>query len=186
MSKDLDWPITHEHPAHDYRVFQVTQHEASHPQTGATRTFSVIHSADWVNVVAITESDDIVLVRQYRHGIRRQTLEIPGGLIEPGESPEQAARRELREETGYAAEQWRQIGVVEPNPAIQSNRCYTLLATGARRVGDLELDPGEVIAVETRPLADIDTLVSTGEITHSLVVVAFYHLHGWLSDYPGK
>ena len=173
----LDWTIITQHPASDYRVFQIARHDATHPRTGAVRTFSVIDSPHWVNVVAITDSDEIVLVRQYRHGTREQTLEIPGGLIEPDESPERAGRRELREETGYEAAQWLEIGVVEPNPAIQTNRCYTFLATGARRVGELELDPGEVIAVELRPLATIDAMVQSGEITHALVVAAFYHLH---------
>lgn len=172
----LDWAVTRQHPAHDFRVFRVARHEARHPRTGDTRTFSVIESPDWVNVVALTDDDEIVLVRQYRHGIGRQTLEIPGGMIDPHETPEEAARRELREETGYAAERWERIGVVQPNPAIQTNRCYTLLGTGARKVGEMELDPGEVIEVETRGIAEIHEMVARGEITHALVVAAFYHL----------
>ncbi|MCG8425089.1 MAG: NUDIX hydrolase [Proteobacteria bacterium] len=182
---DLDWTIVRQHPVKDYHIFRIGQHDAAHPLTGEIRTFSVIAMPDWVNVVAITPGDEIVLVRQYRHGSARQTLEIPGGLIEKDESVERAARRELREETGYEAEDWHEIGVVEPNPALQTNRCYTMLARGARQVADLDPDPGEVIAVEHRPLADIHTMVKSGEIIHAMVVAAFYHLHGYLQGFGG-
>ncbi|WP_428261761.1 NUDIX hydrolase [Haliangium sp.] len=173
---ELDWRVLREHPGDDYRVFEVVRVDAAHPRTGAARTFSVIRSPDWVNVVALTPADEVLLVRQFRHGTRAQTLEIPGGMVDPGEAPEQAARRELREETGFVAERWVELGMVEPNPAIQSNRCHTWLALDARREGAPELDASEVIALEQAPLAAIEGLVRGGEIRHALVVAAFYHL----------
>lgn len=180
---ELDWRTVREHPAEDHRVFQVRRREAAHPRTGAVRTFSIIDAADWVNVVALTGDDRVVLVRQYRHGTGRQTLEIPGGMIDPGESALQAAQRELREETGYAAARWVELGVVEPNPAILTNRCYTWLALDAERAGEPALDDGEVLMVETAPLAAVPDLVRSGAITHALVIAAFHHfsLHagGW-------
>lgn len=172
---ELDWKMVREHPADDHRVFRVYRRDAEHPQTGAVRTFSIIHSSDWVNVVALTPDDRVVLVRQYRHGIGRQTLEIPGGMVDPGETPLEAAQRELREETGYATARWREIGLVEPNPAIQTNRCHTFLALDVERVGELALDPGEALVVETAPLSALDGLVRGGAITHALVVAGFYH-----------
>ncbi|HWN67043.1 MAG TPA: NUDIX hydrolase [Haliangium sp.] len=172
---ELDWKMVREHPAEDYRVFRVHRREALHPRTGAVHTFSIIRSSDWVNVVALTPDDQVVLVRQYRHGTGRQSLEIPGGMVDPGESPLEAAQRELREETGYATARWIDLGMVEPNPAIQTNRCHTWLALDAERVGELELDPGEVLVVETTPLSAVADLVRSGAITHALVVAAFYH-----------
>ena len=87
-----------------------------------------------------------------------------------------AVRRELREETGYAARSWKRIGVVHPNPAIQGNRCFTYLATGCRKVGDLMPDEGEDLAVELIPLRRIPDLIRKGRITHSLVIAAFHFL----------
>lgn len=173
----LTWPIVRrEGPTHDFKVFTVDRHVATHPQTGAERTFSVVHSRDWVNVIALTPSDDVVLVRQFRHGTRAVTVEIPGGIVEPGESYLEAARRELREETGYTAERWIDLGVVEPNPAIQDNRCGTVLALDARRTSETAFDPGELIAVETTPLAEIAGRITRGEIRHTLVISGFFLL----------
>lgn len=184
----LDWQVTREHPGDDHRVFEVFRLDATHPRTGASRTFSVLRSPDWINVVALTPDDQVVLVRQYRHGTRCQTLEIPGGMIDPGETPLYAARRELREETGYAATRWVDLGVVEPNPAILTNRCHTWLALDVERAGEPQLDAGEVLVVELAPLGSIASMVRDGAITHALVIAAFYHLitraGGWQRPAP--
>ncbi len=91
-------------------------------------------------------------------------------------TPLAAAKRELREETGYVARRWRRLGVVEPNPAIQTNSCWTFLAQGARPVGEADPDPGEELDVVLVPRGRLDSLVRTGKIRHSLVVAAFYWL----------
>ncbi len=129
-----------------------------------------------VTSVALTADDQVVLIRQWRFGIREPTLEIPGGLVEPGEDPVQAARRELLEETGFACEGIELIGRTHPNPAIQNNLCHTALALGCRRAGDPALDAREDIDVEVRPLAEVPGLIAGGAITHALVLVAFGHL----------
>jgi 8-oxo-dGTP pyrophosphatase MutT (NUDIX family) len=101
------------------------------------------------------------------------TLEIPGGLADSGDTPEEAAARELLEETGYQAEQWTKIGVVNPNPAIFNNRCYTFLAQNIRKVSDLTPDQTEDIEVELIPLKDIPEMIRTGKIDHAIVIAAF-------------
>jgi len=161
----------------DYEVFRVRRYRARSPRTGKTRPFSVIDTADWVNVVGLTEDDRVILVRQYRHGVDRVSLEIPGGVVDPGESPADAAARELREETGFAGTAPIHLGTVEPNPAILGNRCHTYLIRDCRPAGEQRLDPGEDIEVATLPRGDVARAVADGRITHALVVCAFWWLH---------
>lgn len=155
-------------------VFSVRKDRSISPKTGKEHDFFVIEAPDWINVVALTENDEIVLIEQYRHGTRAVTIEIPGGMIDPDEDPLQAAKRELLEETGYAGNNWVQIGEVCPNPAIQSNRCFTFLATNCKKVSEPEFDTTEDIFTYTKPEKEMPKLVSEGKIKHSLVVAAFY------------
>lgn len=117
------------------------------------------------------------MIAQYRHGIQGVTLEIPGGLVEQGDTPEGAARRELREETGYSADEIIALGCVHPNPAIQNNACYTYLARDVVLAGSQEQDDKEDIEVVLQPLSKIPRLISEGAITHSLVIAAFYRFY---------
>lgn len=142
------------------------------PRTRQTLRRLVLDVADWVNVVALTPERRLVVVRQYRFGTGTVTTEIPGGVVDLGEPPEAAARRELREETGYTAESWRALGPVEPNPAFQNNLCHHYLAEGARPTHALELDPGEDIVVDTLALEEVRDHVRNGSIRHSLVISA--------------
>ena len=171
------WPVISRETLGSFKVFSVRREMLRSPRTHLPHPFYVLDCPDWVNVVALTQRHEVVLVRQFRAGTRSVTLEIPGGGVESHDaSALVAARRELREETGHAARSWKRLGVVQPNPAIQSNRCTTYLAHGCRPVGELIPDAGEDLAVELVPLARIPGLIRRGEITHSLVIAAFHFL----------
>lgn len=158
----------------DFGIFRVRAFRSRSPRTGEDRTFTRIETADWVNVVATTEGGDVVLVRQWRHGREAFTLEIPGGIVDPGEDPAAAAARELLEEAGYAGESPELLGTVDPNPAILSNRCHTYRIRRARLVAEQTPDPGEDLSVVTVPHAEIPAAIADGRITHALVICAFW------------
>ena len=157
-------------------IFTVKKERARSVHSGREHDFDILQTLDWVNVIPVTDEGSVVLIRQYRHGTREVTLEIPGGMLEPDEPPLDAARRELAEETGFSADRWEQIGVVEPNPAFQTNRTYTFIARGARLTAKPQPDPNEEIEVEERPLAEIPGLMRDGSIKHALVICAFFYL----------
>lgn len=146
---------------------------------GKKKNFVTLESPDWVNVVPITPDGQVVLIRQYRFGVDDYTLEIPGGLVDPGEQPIEAGAREMLEETGFTSPGLVPIGKVSPNPALFTNTCHTFLAPGAQLNGRQRLDDDENIEVITRPAADLPGLVSSGAIDHCLVIAAltFYWLH---------
>lgn len=168
------WRVISSKQDKSYRVFSLRTDRAVSPRTGLEHNFFILESSSWVNIIPLTHQDQVVLVRQYRHGIRGVTLEIPGGLVEPSDTPESAAERELYEETGYRTPEMIFLGSVQPNPAIQNNRCYTFLARNAFLAGNQQQDEREDIEVLLHPITQIPRLIEEGEITHALVLAAFY------------
>ena len=162
------------------RIFDLRTIRYHHPVRKTTRDFYVVHSPDWVNVVALTPDHRLVLVRQFRFGIDDFSLEIPGGVMEPGETPLAAGLRELREETGYEGRRARVIGASHPNPAIMSNRCHFVLVEQCRQTAGLDWDDDEEIERLTLPVEKVYQQARAGKITHALVLDALlYFLPHW-------
>jgi ADP-ribose pyrophosphatase len=176
IDDELVWPVTARTDGHDYGIFRTRFVHARNPRTGEVRRFSTLDCVDWVNVIALTPDDRVVLVRQFRVGADKVCIEIPGGLVDPGEDAAAAAARELREETGYVARTWRRLGEVRPNPAIQGNRLTTFLALDAAPLESATPEDGEVLGVDARPIAEVEAMLRDGTIDHALVVVGFAHL----------
>ena len=160
-----------------YPVFDLRSDLMESPRTGNDLQTFVLETRDWVIVIPITSRGEFVMVRQYRFGTEEVTLEIPGGLIDSSDlSPIDAARRELKEETGYHTDQMRCIGSCHPNPAILNNTCHMFCAENVEHKYQQDLDEGEDIQVVLVPSDEIPSMIQDGTIRHSLVMNAFYLL----------
>jgi len=160
----------------DFRIFTVRADTKISPRTQKEHEFFIIDSVNWVNVIAVTTDQQLVMVEQYRHGSNTVELEIPGGMMDASDaSPEICGTRELREETGYEGTAARRLGEVWANPAIMSNTCYTVLVEDCRCVQPVEWDPAEELVTKLVPLTELPALVASGKIRHPLVIVALYH-----------
>ncbi len=170
----------------DYGFFKLRRDISRHPRHGREHRFFIFEFPDWVNIIPLTAGGDVIFVRQFRHGSRELTLEVPGGIVDPGETPKQAALRELFEESGYGPQtaDALELGWVHPNPALQENRCWSFLAQNVERAAAEEQIVGtssEAIEVHTIPLHEVPGMISRAEITHALTIAAFDHYNRWLA-----
>lgn len=166
------WQRARSEQGPDLQVCRARYDWLTNPRTGELMKRTVLETPDWVNVVALDENRRLVIVEQFRFGSASMTLEIPGGMVDPGEAHGDAARRELREEAGYSSERWTYLGCVQPNPAFQDNICHHWLAEDARASHPQELDGGEDIAVRTLDLPGILAAIRAGTLRHALVLTA--------------
>jgi 8-oxo-dGTP pyrophosphatase MutT (NUDIX family) len=134
--------------------------------------FHVIHGPDWASVLCVTDASEVVLVRQYRHGIGSASLELPAGVIEPNETPEEAARRELAEETGYESDDWVSIQSVSTEPARHTTRAHFFIARGARPTKRPAPEDTEILELVRVPVGDLSRLATDGSILHGVHVGA--------------
>ncbi len=180
-----NWEILKRERVGDFKIFSLVQKQVRSPRTSAIKDVQVIQFPDWVLVLALTPRQEVVMVHQYRHGTEQVCLELPGGLVDPGDrSPEESAQRELLEETGFKCANFRLIGECYPQPAILGNRCYFYLAESAVKAQSQKLDAGEDIEILKIPLKDIQAKIDSKEIDHGMVLLAFYFFKMHQADDP--
>lgn len=176
MSEIKPWARESSRVVAECRIFSVSESTSISPNTGNRHAFYFINSADWVNIVPITANDEVVFIRQFRHGSQGISLEIPGGMVDPGEKPKVAAVRECLEESGFEAGVVSSLGELNPNPAIFPNRLHTFLARDCRQIAQIANTSTEHTEVVMVPLSDLPSLLERGEIDHALVAATLWRL----------
>ncbi len=179
QNSEMAWKTVARKKIAEYPIFDIYSAERTSPD-GYTGSYIEVKPPLWVNVIAVIEKDKTphyLMVRQFRHGSQSVTTEFPAGVVDPGEEPLAAAKRELLEETGYRADEYIEIGSISPNPAIMSNRVYTYLAKNPIKVDKQHLDRDERIEVIEVPCAEVDRAMGSGEYDNGIIMIAwsFYH-----------
>ncbi len=166
------WTVLESKTIVQHRWLEVREQRIGLAHGGTIEDFFLLVGPSWTSALALTADGNAVLVRQYRHGMGGESLELPSGVIEPDESPLEAAKRELLEETGYVSSDWRPLLSVQTEPARHTTRAHFFCALGAERVAEPKLDAGEHLLVETVPQRDLVALIERGEIVHGVHVGA--------------
>ena len=163
------------------KIFKLREDRVISPKKESEHPVWVIDTPDWVNIIPITKENEVIIINQHRFGTEKLCLEVPGGMVDEGEKPMDAAIRELSEETGYTSSKVIEIGRVEPNPALMSNHTYSYLALDASQTEEQKLDGMEDIEILKKPIDEIPLLIEQGDIEHALVICAFYFYNQYLS-----
>lgn len=173
-TRNLTWELVDSRLDRSYGLFSVHINRNRSPRSGEVYEFQVLRSPDWVAVVAVTASDELVMVRQYRHGTAELSLEAPGGLVKDGKTPEQSAREELEEETGYQALELELLGWMHPLPALFTNRFFVYLAKNVTPTGRLNPDVTEEMETVLIPARQVREYIRTGKITCGVMIAALH------------
>lgn len=166
------WLVQKSETVVDRKWLTVKEQHIELPHGGEIPEFHLIESPDWASALALTDEGQIVLVDQYRHGAGRVSRELPAGMIDHGETPEQAARRELEEETGFVADHWEHLFTINTEPARHTSHAHFYFAKGARRTSAQRMDPSEFIDVVLLDTRDILAAIADGTILHGVHVGA--------------
>lgn len=176
MSSLQKWQLSKPKEIFHSKIFTIESHMAINPRNGVEDQYYTAKFPNWVNVIALTPQEEVILIRHFRHGSNRFEVEIPGGCIDPREATLDAAARELAEETGYTGEKPQLIGQTSPNPSLQDNTCFTVLIKNCQLTQDVHLDDGEDIEVFKIPLSEVRDLIFSGKISNTMAVSSFYFL----------
>ncbi len=175
MTDPQPWQVLDRRHVLDRRPYMYLREDTVLLPNGARiEDYFIFEYPDWVNVVAITAQNEVVLVRQYRHGNEQVHFELPGGVADPGEDFLEGAQRELLEETGYSGGEWSFWMDLSPNPATHTNTCHIFLAVGVEKTGQQDLDHTEEIAVRLLPAEALSDMLRAGGVAQALHAAALW------------
>ncbi|WP_083750218.1 NUDIX hydrolase [Rhodohalobacter halophilus] len=166
------WELLKDKKLYETPIFSLHQLQLNPPEFQSNHPYYILKAPEWINVIPLTAENEIVLVEQYRVGIDETTLELPGGMVDPGEKPLEACKRELHEETGYLSDEWEKLGRTSSNPAILNNFTHLYVARNCSYTGSNNPDGSEDIKVHTMPLNRFLSLVQNGTVHHAIVLAA--------------
>jgi 8-oxo-dGTP pyrophosphatase MutT (NUDIX family) len=172
MPKLGHWRLLEEKVTLQTPVFSALERRCLSPKDGKEKTFACLSAPHWANALAFTPEGKAILVRQFRHGTREVSLELPGGVVEEGQTPEEAARRELLEETGYKAESLELLCSLKPNPALFGNSIHTFLAKSAVPTGRTDFDENEELDLVLAEEQELQAMILDGRVDHAMMVAA--------------
>lgn len=176
------WQVVKSENGPGLKLFKVRFDYMKNPRNDKTEKMIVLDTPDSVNVVAMTIEGQIIFVRQFRFGIKDYTLELPGGIIDPGEMPQVAGERELREESGFTAKFWHPLGKIGSNPVFMNGFIHHFVATDALKTSEMELDDAEDISLVFLSIEETRKWLSQGSFGHPHTVNALVLFFAWYDN----
>ncbi len=183
MKKEKDWKLIKKEPAIDLNILNIEHHHYRNPRNDKVVKTVAINGNDAVNVIALTKDKKVLLVRQFRFGIGDYTIELPGGMVDEGESNMDAVQRELREETGFAGTNWQKIGSIYSNPVFMNSKITHFMVESASAQYPLELDDAEDVEILTLSIKDVYDWIDEEKIQHPHTISAFCFARNLLKGY---
>jgi ADP-ribose pyrophosphatase len=175
---DLTWKICSSSYIHKGPWATLRTDKCEMPDGRIVEKYYVLEYPNWVNAVALTQEGKILMVKQYRHAASIVSLEIPGGVIDGDEKPEEAMRRELLEETGYRFDNMELMCSVYANPSTANNQTFCYLATGGIKVQEQALDEHEELIIEEYTVDEVKQLLADNKIAQALHCTALFYALG--------
>ncbi len=172
--EEMKWKVLESETLFERPWLNVRRDRTLLPTGKINEEFYVMHYPTWVNIIALTKDGQMILERQYRHGLSCVSTEIPAGVMEKGETPLEAAKRELQEETGYTGGTWTELMTAAPNPSTQDNVNHSFVARDVELTSDRHLDATEDIDVMLVPLSEVFKMLQRGEFIQALMIAPLW------------